>query len=115
MKFQYNNWYFYIQKLGHEIWFVPYFLQCRRCLTSVMISYVYFLKFLNYRYGWTALARAAVDGNLDMAEAILEHGADVNLVSSKGDTALKQAASGGHIEMVKYLVGKKNNINKGIQ
>ena len=54
-------------------------------------------------YGDTALHKAAFRGNLAIATRLLEGGADLTLRDKHGDTALDDARSRGHSEVVALL------------
>lgn len=56
------------------------------------------------KYGLTALQQACVDGNLGLANFLLERGADLSLVDSDGRTALHLASEQGHLDIVSLLV-----------
>jgi hypothetical protein len=63
--------------------------------------------------GRTALYRAAMNGHLEAAQALIDAGADVDKgKTTDGDTPLITAAFQGHLEVVKALVGAKANVNK---
>lgn len=55
-------------------------------------------------HGMTALMRAARHGRTRMVRALLEHGADPNVVRSDNFTALSLAAFFGHTEIVEMLL-----------
>ena len=56
-------------------------------------------------HGETALAYAASNGNTEIAGLLIEHGADVNVVSpTSGRTALHTSAADGYLEFVQLLV-----------
>jgi ankyrin repeat protein len=55
--------------------------------------------------GRTLLMRAAYDGDLEMAVALLQEGSHVNARDADGDTALMFAAFNGHFLIVKLLLG----------
>lgn len=55
-------------------------------------------------HGMTALMRAARHGHTRMVRALLEHGADPNVVRSDNFTALSLAAFFGHTEIVEMLL-----------
>ncbi|OUM64412.1 hypothetical protein PIROE2DRAFT_31019, partial [Piromyces sp. E2] len=54
--------------------------------------------------GITALQVAAENGNADLVQCLVSHGADLDHPSHTGNTALMFAAAGGHLSTVKYLV-----------
>ena len=56
------------------------------------------------KYGLTALQQACVDGNLGLANFLLERGADLSLIDSDGRTALHLASEQGHLDIVSLLV-----------
>ena len=62
--------------------------------------------------GETPLHYLAVENQLSAVRALVEHGAEVNTLNDCGGTPLSEAASLGHVELVKYLlsVGAKLRI-----
>jgi ankyrin repeat protein len=54
--------------------------------------------------GWTALRKAAVKNNFDVAFELLKRGADVDAVNFTGKTALMMACAYGHYEVVSLLL-----------
>ncbi|KIN03524.1 hypothetical protein OIDMADRAFT_193240, partial [Oidiodendron maius Zn] len=52
----------------------------------------------------TPLHLAARNGNIQITRLILEHGANVDLASKEGGTAISYAVKRGHIELVKMLI-----------
>ena len=54
--------------------------------------------------GLTALHQCALDGNVELAKALVSNGADVNSVDSDGWTPLHGAAANGHTDMVRFLL-----------
>ena len=48
--------------------------------------------------------RAAVGGHLAVVDLLLEKGADVNLQTAQGGTALMHASYGGHVQVVRRLL-----------
>ncbi|KAJ7393368.1 hypothetical protein OS493_006339 [Desmophyllum pertusum] len=56
------------------------------------------------KYGLTALQQACINGNLSLANFLLERGADLSLVDSNGRTALHLASEQGHLDIVSLLV-----------
>ena len=57
-------------------------------------------------YGETALIAASQEGHIDVVQALLDKGADVNVKANNGTTALIAAAQEGHIEVVRALLDK---------
>ena len=62
--------------------------------------------------GFTALHKSSFRGNFEMAECLLEGGADVNHQCQRGFTPLHVAAQEGHLKNVKLLVKKGANIHQ---
>ncbi|KAL5612247.1 hypothetical protein BROUX41_000212 [Berkeleyomyces rouxiae] len=54
-------------------------------------------------YGWTPLVHAASEGNVPCLQALLDFGADPNIVDEKDLTAVYYAAWEGHLECMKLL------------
>ncbi len=50
-------------------------------------------------------------GHLDVVVALLEHGADVDLTTAKGNTALMYASAGGHVECANVVLEYGANCN----
>lgn len=59
----------------------------------------------------TTFLVAALEGNLDVLQALLEKGVDVNVRNANGETALMVAASAGHVESVNYLISARAAIH----
>jgi ankyrin repeat protein len=57
------------------------------------------------------LLSAVQNGNLEIAEILVSHGADANAMGYYGRSPLHLAASSGNVEMAKLLVSKGANIN----
>lgn len=55
--------------------------------------------------GKTALFHAAELGRLEIVEALVEAGADLDLDDRQGDTPLLVAATSGHVSVVAHLIG----------
>jgi len=51
---------------------------------------------------------AVSHGRCDLAELLLEAGADVNVQDEDGSTALMCASEHGHVELVKLLLNQAN-------
>jgi len=58
----------------------------------------------------TALLNAANQGNADAVRTLLAQGADINAVSSRGETALMFAAYNGHTDTVQALLTSGANV-----
>jgi len=54
---------------------------------------------------------AAIAGQADAVQLLLDHGANVNYKLTRGQTALTDAAFNGHAETVKLLISKGADIN----
>jgi len=54
--------------------------------------------------GTTLLMHAAMNGQLEIAKYLIEHGADINAVNNRLDTALSQAAFWGHQDIMQLLI-----------
>ena len=53
--------------------------------------------------GWTALMQAADQGDLNKAQYLLQHGAQVDACDNCNWTALMRAASAGHLSIIRLL------------
>jgi ankyrin repeat protein len=65
--------------------------------------------------GHTALMRAAMYGHTEAARLLLAAGANVKVKDGYGDTAFCYAAGAGHIEVVKLLLPTKPDINRALK
>lgn len=63
------------------------------------------------KWGWTALHRAACEGDSGTLRKMLEMGGDANVVTHNGWTPLIEAASEGHTECVKVLLHFGANVS----
>jgi len=61
--------------------------------------------------GDTPLHHAAMRGKERVAEALLDHGADVNAVNAFGTTPLHEAAVGGHAKLVETLIARGADVD----
>jgi len=59
--------------------------------------------------GWTFAMHAANHGNVEMLQALVKSGADLNLQNPKGKTAAMLAAGRGHATALKLLKGESLN------
>ena len=55
---------------------------------------------------WSALHYAAFSGNRDIAQLLLDHGADINARSPNGSSVLMMAVYEGHEALARLLVGR---------
>ena len=53
--------------------------------------------------GWTALMGAAIEGEKEMVELLLAHGANPYAEDTCGGTAYQYAKSMGHLEVIRLL------------
>jgi ankyrin repeat protein len=53
--------------------------------------------------GWTALLFASVNGEIELVEYLISHGANVNHASNEGSTALSLARQEKYVELVSLL------------
>ena len=63
------------------------------------------------RWGWTPLHQCAFQGNIEIAQFLMDNGAKVNVVSSLGITPLMYAANNANLEIVKFLIKNGANLN----
>lgn len=63
------------------------------------------------KYGYTALHYACFYGQLTSAKILVECGADVNRIAPEMSSPLLLAASGGHAEIAKFLLGCGANVH----
>ena len=61
--------------------------------------------------GWTALIYGAASGCVEIVDALLANGADVNTKDGNGHTALMRAARNGHTVVLQALLNKGANVN----
>ena len=54
--------------------------------------------------GWTALIRAAFWGRDSTVSILIHHGADLNIQTKDGETALEMAASGEYYDVILILM-----------
>jgi ankyrin repeat protein len=61
--------------------------------------------------GWTPLIYAAANGQTEVAQYLLDVGANVNAVAPNGTTALMMAVRGGHSATVDLLLARGAEVN----
>lgn len=59
----------------------------------------------------TALMVAAGGGNIEVVKYLVEHGANINQMSSEGSTAIMPAILKGQTDVIRYLISKKADTN----
>lgn len=64
--------------------------------------------------GWSPLKQAALYNRQEIAQLLLDRGADINLRAGIRSTALKAAIQGGHLDMVKFLVERGALVDQDI-
>ena len=64
-----------------------------------------------YTHGHTAVMRAALDGNTEIVEELLQQGADINQRDDNGRTALMFAVINTHYETMKVLLEYGADVN----
>lgn len=57
--------------------------------------------------GDTILFNSCLNGNLELVEYLIEHGADIDVTDNDGENILIDACENGNLELVKYLVEEK--------
>jgi ankyrin repeat protein len=62
--------------------------------------------------GYTALHHAAIGGHVEVVEVLLESGAGIDGIGSRGETALLLASSKGNYQVVRLLTEKGADPNK---
>lgn len=70
-----------------------------------------FTFFLPVQNGYTPLHIAAKKNQTDIALALLQYGAETNVVTKQGVSPLHLAAQEGHAEMASLLLGKGAHVN----
>jgi ankyrin repeat protein len=86
---------------------------------SKVLDFIYAGADINLKQnGWTPLGRASRTGKLDIVQALIRHGVDLETRMDIGwgilpgdGTALNWAAAEGHLEIVKLLVSKNAKID----
>jgi uncharacterized protein len=57
-------------------------------------------------FGDYPLHKAAIWGDIEAAQVLLENGADINAAGEDGDTPLHRAVAGQHPKMVEFLISR---------
>ena len=60
-----------------------------------------------YDFGWTPLHFSAINGSLDAAKYLVEHGAQINARTDKNETSFDLANQHGFVQVAKYLLEMK--------
>lgn len=68
---------------------------------------IYFLCFL-----FKALMEACMDGHVQVARLLLDHGADVNMPPDSYESPLTLSACGGHFELASLLIERGANLEE---
>jgi ankyrin repeat protein len=59
-----------------------------------------------------ALMEACMDGHVQVAKLLLDHGADVNMPPDSYESPLTLSACGGHIELASLLIERGANLEE---
>ncbi|KAJ3753752.1 hypothetical protein EV360DRAFT_1990, partial [Lentinula raphanica] len=78
--------------------------------TGMQVEFDYYINTMS-KYSRTALQMAAARGHKDIAEFLVQQGAEINAQSGDYGTALQAAAINGHKYMVEFLVLQGAEIN----
>jgi len=71
-------------------------------------SFVKIINFLNFE----ALMEACMDGHVQVARLLLDHGADVNMPPDSYESPLTLSACGGHFELASLLIERGANLEE---
>ena len=88
---------------GNKLWWASWrgdTEEVRNLLSTGQVD----LKCLVGEHGWTALHGAAINGNKDVVQLLLDIGTDPNKANNTGWTALPGAACKGHKDVVQLLL-----------
>jgi ankyrin repeat protein len=61
--------------------------------------------------GFTVLHRAASSNSVDVARLLIEHGANVNVISKRGYTPLHRAALSNSVDVARLLLERGANVH----
>ena len=64
------------------------------------------------KHGNTPLILALLNGNLKIAEFLIDKGADVNTINHTGDTLLIWASNNGYRDIARLMIDKGADVNK---
>lgn len=64
-----------------------------------------------YSGSWTALMVACANGHIQIANILIENGADVNISDNTGETALMVASANDNLETIKLLIQHGADVN----
>jgi ankyrin repeat protein len=62
-------------------------------------------------YDLTPLHEAVGSGNLDIAQLLLSHGADINTLDNYGTTLLHEGSTSGNLDVVEFLLKSGADVN----
>jgi len=65
-------------------------------------------------YGYTALMKAADDGDADVVKLLIAANANLHVTNTYGATAFTVAARAGHLEIVKLLLSPRSHLNAAL-
>lgn len=66
-------------------------------------------------YKGTGLHWAAQDGDVEIAELLIRHGADVNMIDDGGQTPLQIASAAGYVDFARLLLENHADVNLGVE
>jgi len=61
---------------------------------------------------YIALMEACMDGHVQVAKLLLDHGADVNMPPDSYESPLTLSACGGHMELASLLIERGANLEE---
>lgn len=67
---------------------------------------------INQFFWFKALMEACMDGHVQVAKLLLDHGADVNMPPDSYESPLTLSACGGHFELASLLIERGANLEE---